>query len=208
MFGGGVVVFGNDGVDDALKLGAEEDGDDGRGRLLCAEAVVVAREGDRAAQQLLILIHALDEGGEHQQEERVLAGGLAGREEVLARVGRERPVDVLARAVHAGEGLFMQQAHKAVALGDLFHRLHDELILVACGVGVNIDGGHLVLAGRDLVVLGLGEHAELPQLLVQLLHISAHARTEGTEVVVVQLLTLGRLGAEERAAAQLQIHTL
>ena len=115
---------------------------------------------------------------------------------------------MLARAVHAGKGLFVQQAHKAVALGDLFHRLHDELILVACGVGVSVDGGHLVLAGRDLVVLGLGEHAELPQLLVQLLHISAHARTERAEVVVVQLLTLGRLCAEERAPAELQVRAL
>ena len=102
----------------------------------------------------------------------------------------------------------MQQADETVALGDLLHRLHDELVLIVGGVGVAVDGSHLVLTGGDLVVLGLGEHAELPQLLVQLLHVSAHARTEGAEVVVVQLLTLGRLCAEERAAAQLQIHTL
>ena len=102
VLGGGVVVLGNDGVDDALKLRAEEDGDDGRRSLLRAQTVVIACKGNRAAQQLLIFVHALDEGGEHQQEERVLAGGLAGGEEVLARVGRERPVDVLARAVHAG----------------------------------------------------------------------------------------------------------
>ena len=208
MLGRGVVVFADDGIDDALKLGAEEDGDDSRGRFLRAETVIVAREGDGAAQKLLILIHALDERGEHQQEHGVLARRLAGGEEVFASVGRERPVNVLARAVDAREGLFVQQAHKVVALGDLFHRLHDELVLVARGVGVGVDGGHLVLAGRDLVVLGLGEYAELPQLLVQLLHVSAHARAEGAEVVVVQLLTLGRLCAEERAAAQLQIHTL
>ena len=66
VLGRGVVVFVDDGVDDALKLGAEEDRDDGRRRFLRAEAVVVAREGDGAAQQLLILIHALDERGEQQ----------------------------------------------------------------------------------------------------------------------------------------------
>ena len=208
VLGRGVVVFVDDGVDDALKLGAEEDGDDGRGRFLRAETVIVAREGDGAAQQLLIFVHALDERGEHQQEHGVLARRLAGGEEVLARVGGKRPVDVLARAVHARKGLFVQQAHKVVALGNLFHRLHDELVLVARGVGVGVDGGHLVLAGGDLVVLGLGEHAELPQLFIELLHVSAHAGTERAEVVVVQLLALRGLGAEQGAAAQAQIHAL
>ena len=66
VLGRGVVVFVDDGVDDALKLGAEEDRDDGRRRFLRAETVIVAREGDGAAQQLLILIHALDERGEQQ----------------------------------------------------------------------------------------------------------------------------------------------
>ena len=115
---------------------------------------------------------------------------------------------MLARAVDAREGLFVQQAHKVVALGDLFHRLHDELVLVARGVGVGVDGGHLVLAGGDLVVLGLGEHAELPQLFIELLHVSAYAGAERTEVVVVQLLPLGGLCTEERAPAQAQIHAL
>jgi len=208
VLGRGVVVFTDDGVDDTLKLGAEEDGDDSGGRLLCAETVVVACEGDGAAQKLLILIHALDERGEQQQEQRILAGGLAGREEVFARVGRERPVDVLARAVDARERLFVQQAHKVVALGDLFHRLHDELVLVARGVGVGVDGGHLVLAGGDLVVLGLGEHAELPQLFIELFHVGGHAGTERAEVVVVQLLTFRGLCAEQGAAAQAQVHAL
>ena len=101
---------------------------------------------------------------------------------------------MLAGAVDAGKGLFMQQADETVALGDLLHRLHDELVLIVGGVGVAVDGGHLVLTGGDLVVLGLGEHAELPQLLVQLLHKGRHARADDAEVVVVQLLALGRLG--------------
>ena len=36
----------------------------------------------------------------------VIRGGLAGVEQVLARIGRERPVIVLAGAVYACEGLF------------------------------------------------------------------------------------------------------
>ena len=53
-------------------------------------------------------------------------------------------------------------------------------------------GRQLVLRGGDLVVLGLGEDAELPELLVQLVHERRHARLDGAEIVVVQLLALGR----------------
>ena len=115
---------------------------------------------------------------------------------------------MLTGAVDAGKGLFMQQADETVALGDLLHRLHDELVLIVGGVGVAVDGGHLVLTGGDLVVLGLGEHAELPQLLVQLLHKGRHTRADDAEVVVVQLLTFRGLCAEQGAAAQAQVHAL
>ena len=65
-----------------------------------------------------------------------------------------------------------------------------------------------MLTGGNLVMLGLGEHAELPQLLVQFLHVSGNTRAERTEIMVVQLLTLGRLRAEQRTPAQAEIHAL
>ena len=56
----------------------------------------------------------------------------------------------------------MQQADQPVPVGDLLHDLHGQLVLVVGGVAVAVDGGHLVLGRRDLVVLGLAQHAELP----------------------------------------------
>ena len=102
----------------------------------------------------------------------------------------------------------MKAADKAVTESDLLHDLHGKLILVVGGVRVGVDGGHLMLRGRDLVVLRLGQDAELPQLLVQILHIRRDTRTDGAEIMIVQLLTLGRLRAEERPAAQAQILAL
>ena len=54
--------------------------------------------------------------------------------------------------------------------GDLAHDLHGQLVVVDGDVGGVEDGRQLVLARCNLVVLGLGGHAQLPQLLVQLLH--------------------------------------
>ena len=99
----------------------------------------------------------------------------------------------------------MQQAHQTVTLGHGLQQLHGQLIVVAGDVGVAVYGGVLVLGGSHLVVLRLGEHTQLPQLHVQLVHKGRHTGLDGAVVVVVQLLSLGRLRAEQGAAAQPQI---
>ena len=53
----------------------------------------------------------------------------------------------------------------------------------------------------DAGMLGFGKHAKLPELLVKLLHKSRNAGLYRAEIVVVQLLPLRGLRAEERSAA-------
>ena len=64
-----------------------------------------------------------------------------------------------------------------------------------------------MLRGRGLVVLGLCEHAELPQLLVELGHERLDSRLYRAEIVVVKLLTLECAGAVERSAGKDKIGT-
>ena len=115
---------------------------------------------------------------------------------------------MLARAVHSVERLLVQQAHKTVARRDLFHDLHGELVVVGGDARAGEDGRKLVLRGGDLVMLGLGEHAELPQLLVQIGHKLRDARLDRAEIMVVHLLPLRRHRAEERASAEHQVLAL
>ena len=70
-----------------------------------AQPVVVAGIGHAAAQHLLILVHALDEGRQKQQELCVLTGGASGLEQVLTGIRGQRPVVVLTAAVDPGKGL-------------------------------------------------------------------------------------------------------
>ena len=121
--------------------------------------------GHAAAQHLLILVHALDEGRQKQQELCVLTGGASGLEEVLTGIRGQRPVVVLAAAVDPGKGLFVEQAHQIVAVGHFLQKLHGQLIVVAGAVGVGVHRGDLMLGGSYLIVLRLGQHAHLPQLL-------------------------------------------
>ena len=205
--GTGVGRIGADGVDDSLQLLAHEDGNNSRGCLVGAQAVVVARGSDGGAQQVGVLVNRLDNGGQEHHELQVFHRGIARIQQVLA-LGADGPVVVLAAAVHALKRLLVLQADQAVLAGDLLHHLHRQQVVVDGDIGGVVDGGQLMLAGGDLVVLGLGGHAQLPQLLVQVLHELGNDGAEGAEVVLLQLLALGRGRAEQCAAGQHQVKAL
>ena len=92
---------------------------------------------------------------------------------------------MLAGAVDAGKGLFIQKAYQIVLFCDLFHDLHGELVVVAGCVGVCIDGGHLVLSGGRLIVLGLAVNTQSPEVFVQVLHEGCYPGTDGAVIVVI-----------------------
>ncbi len=108
---------------------------------------------------------------------------------------------MLARAVDAGERLFVQQADHAVLLRHALQRLHDHLLMIGRQVGVLVDRRDLVLRRGDLVVPRLHRHAELVQLALGFEHAGQHALGNRAEVLVLELLPLRRLCAVQRAAA-------
>ena len=99
----------------------------------------------------------------------------------------------------------MEQAHQIVLGSAFFHGAHNQLIVVAGLVCIGIDGGQLMLTGRALVVLGFGEDAQPPELLIQILHELRNPGTDGRKIVVIQLLTLGSRRAKQSPAGQAQI---
>ena len=191
-----------------LQLGAEEDRDDRRRRLVRAEAVILADVRDRRAQQRLVRVDRGDDRGAEEQELEVLARRVARIEQVVAGVGAHRPVVVLARAVDAGERLLVQQADEPVAAGDVLHHLHRQLLVVGADVRVLEDRRDLVLRRRDLVVTGLDRHAEALELTLGLEHAGEDALGDRAEVVLVELVALRRLGAEQRAARRVEVGPL
>ena len=99
---------------------------------------------------------------------------------------------------------------------DDFHRYCEELAIFSHGsidmkkANNSFSDGmkmKLMLAGGNFVVLGLGGDAQLPQLFVQFLHKSGDLGADDAEVVLFQLLTLGRRCAEESAAGEDEVLT-
>ena len=195
-------------IDHVFQLLSHENGNNGRRRLVGAQPLVVAHVGGGLPQQIRVLVHRLQNAGQHQQKLNVFMGRFAGVQQVDAVVGNQGPVVVLAGAVDAGEGLFMEQAGHAVTAGYLFQRLHNNLIVVRRQVGLVVNRGQLMLGGSRLVVLGLGGHSQLPKFLIDFFHIRAHPLPDGSEIVIVQFLAFGRHGAEQGAARIDQVFSL
>ena len=115
---------------------------------------------------------------------------------------------MFAGAIDACERLFMQQTDHAVLARDLLHEFHRQLVVVGGDIGGGEDRRKFMLRRGDLVVLSLGQNAELPEFLVQILHECSHARLDGAEIMIVQFLSLRRLRAKERPAGVEKILTL
>ena len=168
--------------------------------------MIVAGSGNGGTQQIGVLVNSLDDSSQEHQELQVLHGGVARVEQILVG-GGHGPVVMLAAAVDALKRLLMLQADQTVLGSNLLHHLHRQQVVVDGNVGGVEDGSQLMLTGSNFVVLGLGGNAQLPQLFVQLLHKLGDLGTNDTEVVLFQLLTLGRGSAEQGAAGEDQILT-
>ena len=85
-----------------------------------------------------------------------------------------------------------------MAVSDLLHQLHCELVVINGDVGGTEYGSELMLTGRNLVVACLCVDAELPEFPVQVLHVSRYPAPDGTGVDISEaeaLSTFFRDGA-------------
>ena len=157
-------------------------------------------------QQAAVLVHRADDRGAEHEELGVVVRGVAGDAAGCPRSALpSEKLTCLPEPLTPGERLLVEQALHAVLLGDRLEGRHQQLLVVGGHVGPLEHRRDLELAGRDLVVPGLGRDAELEQLALGVHHEAEHPLGDGAEVVVVELLALRRLGAEQRAAGVEQV---
>ena len=111
-------------------------------------------------------------------------------------------------AVHSGKRLLMQHTAQAMFACHTLQCLHYQLVMVHCHIRGFVDGSHFVLCGSRLIMLGLGSHAQFPQLNIHVMHKSADTLTDNTEIMVIHLLTLRCRGTEQGASGENNIFTL
>ena len=115
---------------------------------------------------------------------------VTGLQKVVAGIGKHGPVIMLTAAVHAGKGLFGQQAMQPVTAGNLFHNLHGQLIMITGNIDNRKDRRHFMLGRRGLVMLCFGKNPDFPELFIQLVHESLDTGLDRAEEVIAELLTL------------------
>ena len=79
--------------------------------------------------------------------------------------------------------------------------------MVTGHVGVLVDRSQLELAWRHLVVAGLGWDAKADELVFHILHEALHTGGNGTKVVVLKLLPLGRGSAKKGPSTEQKVRT-
>src|SRR6185436_10101221 len=116
------------------------------------EAVIIAGRRDDCTEQTLVLLYCTQHSGAEYEELSVLVWRFAWVEQVALRRAAERPVDVLARAVDAGERLFVREARHAVLLSHAAERDHDQLLVIVGQVGRLEHRSNFVLSRSHFVV--------------------------------------------------------
>ena len=104
---------------------------DGRGGLVSPEAEQVARRGRGGLEQAVVLRDPQHDGGQEGQEHDVAPMAVGRLQEVVALAVHQGHVDVLPASVHPLEGLLVEEQAQVVLTGQLPHRLHEDLVLIA-----------------------------------------------------------------------------
>ena len=178
---------------------------DGRRGLRSTQTIIIPRRRDRKTEQPRIFVHRPTDRRAENQELRIAPGCVARLEKVLAVVRTDGPVIVLSGAVHASKRFFVQKAYKPVSGRDLLQNLHHQHLMIQREVGGLECGREFVLPGSRLVVAGLDRNPQQHQLVFHLGHERQHPAGNRAEIVVVQLLPLGRSGTEQRPTHDHQI---
>mmetsp|Transcript_77703 Transcript_77703/g.116855 ORF Transcript_77703/g.116855 Transcript_77703/m.116855 type:complete len:416 (-) Transcript_77703:24-1271(-) len=154
-----------------------------------------------ATHELVVLLEAVGEAGDARYKELARRVGLARVEEVKPCVSAHGPVVVLAGAVDARKGLLVEEHDQAELGGLRGAHLHEEHVVVRGEGGLAVDGRHLVLRRRDLVVHHGHGNPELQHHCLDVEEQLRHGVGHGREVVEVGLLVARRQRAHERAPA-------
>ena len=192
-------------VEQFSELRAEERRDDGRRRLVASESVGVGGADDAGFEQSVVAIDGHERFDDERDEAEVLLRRLSRGMEQDARIGRDAPVVVLARAVDAVEGFLVEKHTEAVVAGHALHERHEQHVVVDGQVALLEDRGQLKLVGCHLVVACLARDGQFQGLNLEVLHEGLHAVGDGAEVVVVHLLVLSALVTHQRAACEHQV---
>ena len=199
---------GFDGLQDSVQFISQKDGHSRRRRFIGAKPVIVSSCCHGNAEQILIVVHCLDHSAQKQQELGIFIGRFPRRQKVDPLIRRHRPVIMLAASVYSGKRLLVEKAYQTVLCRHLLHHFHGQLVMVRCDIGGGVNGRQLMLGRSHLVMLCFRQDPQLPELLIQILHICGHPWLDHSKIMIVHFLSLGRLRSKKSPSREPQVLSL
>ena len=115
---------------------------------------------------------------------------------------------MLTGTVNTGKGLLMKETYHTVLSCYLLHYLHGQLVIICCHISGGVNGSQLVLCGSNLIMLRLSKDPQLPQLCIKILHKGYYPGFDHSEIMIVQLLSLGRQCSEKGSSRIYKVRSL
>ena len=194
-------------IEQLTHLTTEETRNDGRWCFVGSQSMCIGGTHDTRLQKSVVTIHTHqcfdDEGGKTE----ILFRSLARSMEQHAIVGRETPVVVLATAVDAGKRLLVQKDTESVLAGHTLHHRHEQHVVIDSQVRFLEDGRQFELIGSHLIMACLARDAQFERFDLKFSHKGSHTLRNGTKIMIVHLLVLGRIMSHQRTTCKQQVGT-
>ena len=191
-----------------LKLLTEEYGDNCRRCFISTETVIVSNVCCRLSQKICVLINGFQDTGENKKELDILMRSFSRLKKVDPVIRCQGPVIVLTGTINSCKWFLMKQAAHTMAACNFFEDTHHDLVVICRNIYRCVDRCQLMLCRCNLVVLCLCCYAQLPALLVDFFHVCGDSLTDGSEIVVIHLLSLGGGSTEQGSSGENNIFTL
>ena len=120
----------------------------------------------------------------------------------------KRPVVVFTGSIQPCKWFLMEKTAHSVTACHFLQNTHHNLVMICCNIYRGINRSQLMLCRSNLIMLCLGCHAQLPALLIYFFHICGNSLTDGSEIMIVHLLSLRRHCSEKSTACINQVFSL
>ena len=142
-------------------------------------------------------IYCFQDTAHNQQELDIVVRGFSRIQKIDSIVRSQGPVVMFTGSVYSCKRFFMKQALHSMLTRHTFQRLHNQLIIVNSDVCLCVNGSQLMLRRRNLIVLRLCGHSHFPQFDINVLHKRGNSLTDGSEIMIIHLLSLRRHRAKQ-----------
>ena len=195
-------------IQDITKLLTEEYRDHCRRCFVSTKSLVVSDICCGLTEKVCMCVYSLEDTGQDEKELNVLMRCLARIQKVDPVICSQGPVIVLTGTIDSCEWFLMEQAAHTVTARYFLEDAHHDLVMVCCDVCRCIDRSQLMLCRCNFVVLCLGCHAQFPAFFVDFFHISGNPLTDGSEIMVIHLLSFRRHCSEQSPSCICKVFSL